>query len=158
MHKEEASLQEVNASPAVVEGNESGQVDTAEEAVRYVYTCRMCGHPLFKDAELVPHDSDRQGKGNKPFKSKWNGMEQREGVCTSYFLDPDVTEWVSADCREASDAGLEVLPDTLYCPNLRCHAKLGTQSWTGLQCSCGAWVTPAFKVLGRAVDRRPEKV
>jgi hypothetical protein len=43
----------------------------------------------------------------------------------------------------------------LLCPNARCKAKLGSKQWQGTQCSCGAWVTPAFKVLISRVDFFP---
>ena len=45
--------------------------------------------------------------------------------------------------------------DTVYCPNTRCRAKIGAQSWIGSQCSCGAWVTPSFKIHAKCVDKIP---
>lgn len=75
--------------------------------------------------------------------------------CTSFFLDPDVATWVSEESRNAWTEGETVEPDTIYCPNARCHCKIGTQSWSGTRCSCGAWVTPAFKILKKSVDKLP---
>lgn len=75
--------------------------------------------------------------------------------CTSYFLDPDVSPWVSVESREGRMSGQVVDPDTIYCPNDSCHAKIGSQNWSGARCSCGAWVTPAFKILQKSVDKFP---
>ena len=43
----------------------------------------------------------------------------------------------------------------LFCPNERCKTKLGSKQWQGTQCSCGAWVIPAFKILLSKVDAIP---
>lgn len=51
-------------------------------------------------------------------------------------------------------AALDIVdPDTIYCPH--CSCKIGTQNWIGSQCSCAAWVTPAFKVHAKSVDAIP---
>ena len=33
-----------------------------------------------------------------------------------------------------------------------CTARLGSYTWSGMQCSCGAWVAPAFQVVKSKVD------
>jgi dual specificity phosphatase 12 len=132
---------------------------------RVYYTCRRCRSKLFTAADVVPHDPVDGAK--KSFKYRRGGplvdSKATEGatvpaaeLCTSYFLDPDASPWVAEDIREANAAGAVVEPDTIYCPNARCRAKLGTQSWTGSQCSCGTWVTPAFRIHARAVDKMTE--
>ena len=40
----------------------------------------------------------------------------------------------------------------LYCG---CGALVGSFMWSGDQCSCGAWVTPALKVNVSKVDKEP---
>merc|ERR1712000_705974 len=45
----------------------------------------------------------------------------------------------------------------LFCPNEKCKSKLGSKQWQGTQCSCGAWVIPAFKILLSKVDAIPLK-
>lgn len=131
----------------------------------YSYACRRCRLHLFDDTALVPHDPLDGIKKN--FKFRRGGPQNGEGgaasagetapveACTSLFLDPDTTPWVAEEIREANADGAAVEPDTIYCPNPRCRAKLGTQSWTGSQCSCGAWITPAFRIHARAVDKVP---
>lgn len=145
---------------------------TAEPATaaHVFFTCRRCRTKLFDAAEPVPHDP---GDGaRKSFKYRRGGPQTEVGelvastgpsttggaeeTCTSYFLDPDQSPWVAEDIREANASGAVVEPDTIYCPNPRCRAKLGTQSWTGSQCSCGAWIAPAFRIHARAVDKMKE--
>ncbi|RNF26066.1 dual specificity phosphatase 12 [Trypanosoma conorhini] len=141
---------------------------SAPAAESYVYACRKCRRVLFRQQELVPHDAEPGSCGNKGFKQRGGGhasqQQQREvcaaregEVCTSYFLDPDVSPWVAEESREVHQmsGGADVLPDTIYCPNRSCRAKIGTQSWVGSQCSCGAWVAPAFKIHSRVVDKMP---
>lgn len=132
---------------------------TAElpHVARCIYSCRLCRAVLFHEEDLLRHDSTKDAKGNKGFRRRWTDGDGRSAVCTSYFLDPERTPWVVDESREATAAGAEeVSSDTIYCPTVGCHAKVGSRSWTGVQCSCGAWVTPAFKVLGKAVDRMLE--
>jgi dual specificity phosphatase 12 len=38
----------------------------------------------------------------------------------------------------------------LACP--KCTVRLGSYTWSGMQCSCGAWVAPAFQVVKSKVD------
>lgn len=40
----------------------------------------------------------------------------------------------------------------LSCP--KCATRLGTYCWAGAQCSCGAWVTPAFQVRQASASSR----
>ncbi|ORC84316.1 dual specificity phosphatase 12 [Trypanosoma theileri] len=141
-------------------------VDT-NAADKYVYTCRKCRRVLFSHEEILPHDTDPNSSGNKGFKQR--GLVQQQQyqeeltaasgyeACTSYFLDPDVSLWVAEESRAVhlASGGADVSPDTIYCPNQNCGVKIGTQSWIGSQCSCGAWITPAFKIHSRAVDKIP---
>ncbi|CAO1634903.1 unnamed protein product [Parajaminaea phylloscopi] len=64
--------------------------------------------------------------------------------CTSYFLEP--LSWMSLPLDGSTLSG------RLLCPNSACRHKLGGWDWAGLQCACGAWVTPGFAVLASRVD------
>ncbi|KAG5484667.1 hypothetical protein CUR178_07258 [Leishmania enriettii] len=135
------------------------------ERTPYYYACRHCRTRLFDAAEVLPHDPKKGS--NKTFKFRRGSPSHNDGalgevssgvlsaaeLCTSLFLDPDRTPWVAKDIREAYLSGAVVEPDTIYCRNPRCRTKLGTQSWTGAQCSCGAWITPAFRIHARSVDK-----
>jgi dual specificity phosphatase 12 len=126
----------------------------------YVYSCRKCRHTLFHHEEIVPHDASVEAKGNKGFTRRGQYFDAHQtSDCTSYFLDPDTSPWVAEESRElhaataAEAAPVVVDPDTIYCT--KCRAKIGSQHWRGSQCSCGAWVTPAFKILAKAIDKLP---
>lgn len=64
-------------------------------------------------------------------------------LCSSYFVEP--LAWMTV-LRSGEVAG------RLDCPNVRCGAKLGSWDWAGMQCACGAWVTPAFALHRSKVD------
>ncbi|KAG0364875.1 protein-tyrosine phosphatase-like protein [Gamsiella multidivaricata] len=60
-------------------------------------------------------------------------------ICQSHFIEP--VEWIQ---------GLHGLNGKIACP--KCDSKLGTFNWSGEQCSCGTWVTPAFMLHKGKVD------
>lgn len=64
--------------------------------------------------------------------------------CSSYFVEP--LSWMSDQLETG------VLGGKLMCPDAKCQAKLGNFDWAGLQCSCGAWVVPAFSIAASKVD------
>ncbi|PWN37451.1 phosphatases II [Meira miltonrushii] len=64
-------------------------------------------------------------------------------LCSSYFVEP--LAWMTM-LRSGEVAG------RLDCPTARCGAKLGSWDWAGMQCACGAWVTPAFALHRSKVD------
>ncbi|WFD20739.1 hypothetical protein MCAP1_002991 [Malassezia caprae] len=66
--------------------------------------------------------------------------------CSAYFVEPLV--WMT----ESSDVVEGVISGRLMCPNTKCQAKLGSWTWAGTQCACGAWVTPAFALQRAKVD------
>lgn len=65
-------------------------------------------------------------------------------TCSSYFTEP--LSWMSDQLSDGQIGG------KILCPNKRCGAKLGTFDWAGLQCSCGAWIVPAFQLSASKVD------
>ncbi|KAJ4827920.1 hypothetical protein Tsubulata_032077 [Turnera subulata] len=40
--------------------------------------------------------------------------------------------------------------DKLWC--IGCKARLGSFNWAGMQCNCGTWVNPAFKLHKNRID------
>ncbi|SPO30174.1 related to Tyrosine specific protein phosphatase and dual specificity protein phosphatase [Ustilago trichophora] len=64
--------------------------------------------------------------------------------CSSYFLEP--MAWMSS-LNSGQVTG------KLHCPNVKCAQKLGSWDWAGMQCACGAWVTPAFSLHRSKVDQ-----
>ena len=69
-------------------------------------------------------------------------------VCSHWFLEP--MTWMGV-------AGSYETQGKLTCT---CGSKLGSYSWAGLQCSCGAWVQQAMMVQKGRVDvtRNPDYV
>ena len=63
-------------------------------------------------------------------------------TCSSYFVDPDSLAIGAFTDNEGK----------LNCPH--CAAKLGSFTWSGEQCSCGRWVTPAFMFNKSKVDEK----
>jgi dual specificity phosphatase 12 len=162
------------APPAEPSGDKAGVAaegavpDEAEEEkapfvpTEWNYRCRKCRRHLFHSSEKVPHDNSAGARGHKPFAGKhYHEARIQTAECTSYFLDPDVTEWVAIGateltidpCTQPGQHTVDV--DDILCPNAKCAAKLGRRAWQGSQCSCGQWVTPAFKIGGSRVDEIP---
>jgi dual specificity phosphatase 12 len=125
----------------------AGIVD--EVPTNFSYQCRRCRAALFTTGECLPHDAS---VGRKAFKgARWAGVEEVVPPCTSLFLDPDVAPtWVVECCFDSDVTGSA---DTIYCPF--CDCKIGQGCWSGSQCSCGTWVTPAFKIHAKCVDAMP---
>lgn len=105
------------------------------------YRCAKCRTPLFDDSELELHD---QGDGQTNF--SWKKRSQDANVvCTGMFLDSTIPKIEAmANCEEADGK--------LTCPNEKCKTSIGRFSWVGTQCSCGFWVSPAFKISNGKVD------
>lgn len=90
------------------------------------WSCRRCRSKVCDDGDLEQH---HQG--------------QRQSSCTSLFLSEPLA-WMT-DMSEYEGR--------LSCPNDKCGAKLGSWSWGGAQCSCGAWITPSIQLVVSKLDR-----
>ena len=64
--------------------------------------------------------------------------------CTSHFLMSDA----AVESRLVRED--EVHEGDICCP--KCSARIGSFNWSGNQCSCGAWVTPAIQITKSKVD------
>jgi len=73
-------------------------------------------------------------KSGRPY----NNTEQD---CSSLFVEP--LKWMTP----VEDGALE---GKLSC--IHCGARLGYFNWSGIQCNCGSWVTPAFQIVKSKVD------
>ena len=93
------------------------------------------------DSAIADDDSDEEGKTDSAAPSP---ALLCSASCSSYFTEP--LSWMSEQLESGSLGG------KLICPTKRCGAKLGNFDWAGLQCSCGAWVTPAFAIAASKVD------
>eukprot|EP00898_Chlorokybus_atmophyticus_P009152 jgi/Chlat1/9238/Chrsp99S08514 len=82
---------------------------------------------------------------------KWHKQERSLSAlgmqCSSYFLEP--MQWMAG----INDGQVE---GKLLCP--KCSTRLGSYKWAGEQCSCGAWVTPAFMLHKSKLDELPATI
>ncbi|KAJ3594640.1 hypothetical protein NHX12_003947 [Muraenolepis orangiensis] len=115
-------------------------VDPADSSSSEVsYRCRKCRRTLFRDSSLLSHEV---GGGASSFHHKKPSNLTGNAACTSYFIEP--VQWMER-------ALIGQLAGPLQCPG--CSSKLGCFSWSGGQCSCGRWVTPAFQLHHNRLDQ-----
>jgi len=112
------------------------------------YACKICRTPLFGigDLEDPPHGQllHTFRKNKKMYKVGYGGGGSA-GPCQNHCIARPLA-WMDDGC-----AGVE---GKLHCP--KCKTKVGHYSWTGAQCSCGTWVTPAIMVpLSKVDEMRP---
>lgn len=102
------------------------------------YACRICRSVLFgiEDQEDPPHSQSLHD-----FRKKRQKVGHCiAGTCQNYFIAQPLP-WMD---------GCSDVEGKLHCP--KCKTKVGHYSWTGAQCSCGTWVTPAIMVPLSKVD------
>eukprot|EP00752_Nemacystus_decipiens_P014662 g13059.t1 len=105
-----------------------------------VYNCRMCRRAVFNAADIQSHEVAQHNFHRR--KSK--GVTSK-GLCSSIFL-AEPKRWMKQQLGE--------MEGKLSCPNKSCGARLGSLKWTGAQCSCGSWVTPAIQFPRKNLDAR----
>jgi len=126
------------------EGEENeNEIQIKRELGQYRYCCRGCSKDLFLDFDIMEHD---QGSGQTAF--KWNKRDhhdtKKENIqCTSFFIGE--IDFVLAQTYNGMDGKLN-------CD--KCNEKLGSWSWSGEQCSCGAWIAPSFQIPKTRVDEK----
>eukprot|EP00698_Gefionella_okellyi_P006473 TRINITY_DN15807_c0_g1_i2.p1 TRINITY_DN15807_c0_g1~~TRINITY_DN15807_c0_g1_i2.p1 ORF type:complete len:273 (+),score=25.63 TRINITY_DN15807_c0_g1_i2:247-1065(+) len=109
------------------------------------YLCFKCRRCLFVEDNIVMHD---QGKGQQAFaprKREKSTTKLAPPECTSWFVEPVAWMKLSVD----NDGKIE-------CP--KCAARLGSYVWSGAQCSCGSWITPAFQVTKSRLDTQTRAI
>ena len=116
-------------------------VEVIEEKPHFIdpektrYACKRCRTVLFStdDLEDPPHTQSLHD-----FRRRGQTAGQR--ACQNLCLS-DPLPWMN---------GCNDMEGKLHCP--KCNTKVGHYSWTGAQCSCGTWVTPAIMVPISKVD------
>lgn len=101
------------------------------------YSCKRCRTVLFgeDDLEDPPHTQSLHS-----FRKKAPSKSMKSKVCANHFL-ANPLPWMN----ELND-----MEGKLHC--FKCDTKIGHYSWTGTQCSCGTWVTPAILIPLSKVD------
>ncbi|CAM0956056.1 unnamed protein product [Alopecurus aequalis] len=162
---------EIDQKPAetcqntVVETKANPEKQTSNPA-NVIYRCKKCRRMVATQEYVVTH---KVGSGESRFyrhKTNDKGPE-----CTpAIFVEP--MKWMEAGkfplyrvvltlsfslwfrcffsvcCRSAVEEGH--VSHRLWC--MDCKTRLGSFDWAGMQCSCGAWVIPAFQLLRSRID------
>ena len=105
-----------------------------------VLRCKKCRCWLAVDEHFLMHEAGR-GQTAFAYRKRGESAIKSAAACSSYFTEPHT--WMDV-LDSAGDYG------KLSCPN--CSARVGVFAWIGVQCSCGAWVTPAFQLHASSVD------
>jgi hypothetical protein len=102
------------------------------------YACRKCRTALFgvDDLQDPPHSQSLHNFSKKMHKVGYGNA----GTCQNHFIAQPLS-WMG---------GCDGVEGKLHCP--KCKTKVGHYSWTGAQCSCGTWVTPAIMIPLSKVD------
>ncbi|XP_010696632.2 probable inactive dual specificity protein phosphatase-like At4g18593 [Beta vulgaris subsp. vulgaris] len=109
------------------------------EEIQLIYRCKKCRQIVASQQNIVPHD---QGKGEASFGCRKRTVESDSlPKCTAIFVEP--LKWMQT-VQEG------YVFEKLYC--MGCKYRLGSFNWAGMQCSCGAWINPAFQILKSRID------
>lgn len=107
------------------------------------YRCKKCRRIVALKENVVDHIP---GEGETSF--EWHKRNYRNNFnksddteCSSIFVEP--LRWMTT----VEEGALE---GKLSCTH--CEARLGYFNWSGIQCSCGSWITPAFQLHKSRVD------
>ncbi|KAG6430978.1 hypothetical protein SASPL_109053 [Salvia splendens] len=107
------------------------------------FRCKKCRRVIALQENILDHVP---GEGESCFdwhKRRGGSPFRRPGDegCSSIFVEP--LRWM----KTVEEGGLE---GKLTCAH--CEARLGYFNWSGIQCSCGSWITPAFQLHKSRVD------
>jgi dual specificity phosphatase 12 len=129
--RESRGKEDGTIAPELTDGVEGG-----EDRVLFTVRCRKCRRELCTSEDCVDHEKPEEDKAFQR-RSKY-GMHAN-AQCNSLFLEQQ--EWFG----DTSEPEGKIL-----CPH--CGARVGTWKWHGTQCSCSAWVAPAFQIHKGKVD------
>ncbi|XP_006647122.1 probable inactive dual specificity protein phosphatase-like At4g18593 [Oryza brachyantha] len=104
------------------------------------YRCKRCRTLVATEGYVVTH---KVGCGQKSFamRRKYDPDEE-EPECTCLFVQP--LKWMQPFVEG-------YVSGKIACR--KCNTRLGEFHWAGMQCSCGAWVNPAFKLVNSRIDK-----
>lgn len=104
-----------------------------------IYRCKKCRRMVATQEYVVTHDV---GQGERCFlRRKSYHVDEKEPECACIFVEP--MKWM-----QAVEEGY--VSNKLWC--MGCKTRLGSFNWAGMQCTCGAWVIPAFQLLKSRTD------
>ena len=101
--------------------------------------CKKCRTLLVNASQIIYHTPE---EASTPQRKKLEPIQpESQKECQLYFLEPEV-DWIPIEKGKVEAK--------LRCPH--CECKLGYYNWSGLSCSCGKWVAPAFYLQKAKVD------
>ncbi|KAL9271635.1 Dual specificity protein phosphatase 12-like protein [Drosera capensis] len=107
------------------------------------FRCKKCRRVVALQENVIDHVPG-EGEASFGWKKRRSGNpfdKHDEFECSSIFIEP--LSWMTA----VKEGALE---GKLSCA--KCDARLGYFNWSGIQCSCGSWITPAFQLHKSKVD------
>lgn len=119
-----------------IEPSSNGEIKTTT-----AYRCKKCRRVVAVQENVVEHIP---GEGETSFewhKRKSGNPFNKSDECSSVFVEP--LKWMTT----VEEGALE---GKLSC--VHCEARLGYFNWSGIQCSCGSWITPGFQLHKSRVD------
>jgi dual specificity phosphatase 12 len=137
-------LPKKETTSVVESAGESKKEEKSKASSNKAFRCKKCRRIVALQENVVNHvpgqgessfEWHKRASGN-PFNKYGEEIE-----CSSIFLEP--LRWMTTVEEGA-------LQGKLLCAN--CEAKLGNFNWSGIQCSCGSWITPAFQISKSRVD------
>lgn len=115
----------------------------SEDGVTEIYCCWKCRNFLFTNLHLLPHEPAPLTRSHHVFAEKARQQQLLISQCTSYFISSP----------PAALGKLDEADGKILCPG--CKVRVGDYVWSGAQCSCGGWVTPALQLTKSKVDKKP---
>ncbi|KAF0907255.1 hypothetical protein E2562_015758 [Oryza meyeriana var. granulata] len=113
-----------------------------KESQQTAYRCKKCRRIIAVQDNVVSHTP---GEGESCFewqnRRKGGRSYNKEQDCSSLFVEP--LKWMTP----VEEGALE---GKLSC--IHCGARVGYFNWSGIQCNCGSWITPAFQIPKSKVD------
>lgn len=110
-----------------------------EQNPQLIYRCKKCRRIVAGQENVILHE---QGKGEANFGRRRKSADPKPSPeCATIFVEP--LKWMQT-VEEGNVA------EKLYC--MGCKSRIGSFSWAGMQCSCGAWVNPAFQLHKSRID------
>ncbi|XP_051143162.1 uncharacterized protein LOC127259683 [Andrographis paniculata] len=124
--------------PAEKSSSDSEASSVERDGPHYpAYSCKKCHRIVASLENVVDHVP---GEGDTwPKRNRYNQSNDNE--CSSVFVEP--IQWMTT----VEEGGVE---GKLVCP--KCAGRVGYFNWSGIQCSCGSWITPAFQLHKGCVD------
>ncbi|XP_010246177.1 PREDICTED: dual specificity protein phosphatase 12-like [Nelumbo nucifera] len=105
------------------------------------YRCKKCRRVVALQDNVVDHTPGEDETYFGWQKEKSGDPYNRSYECSSIFVEP--LRWMTT----VEEGGLE---GKLSC--VHCDTRLGYFNWSGIQCSCGSWITPAFQLHKSQLD------